>query len=241
MGQKNGKMRILLIRLILVVVFSAVVAAVILLLLHIIAPILLRAIRDGNIDDIESYLRDMDGPKGVILTAILQTVQIISIVLPSPPIHIAAGAVFGAFWGFLICYAGNLLGNVIVYLVYSGLSSKLHDIVGVNEDNKVVKFIQQSSSPPFMVAMACMMPGVTRGLIPYAAVMVGVSFLRFVEAVLAGSVFPIFTMCLLGRQFIEGDFFAVFIIIGVSAGVTLLLTYKQKAIIAAARRILSAR
>lgn len=234
---KKTRLKLILLR----VLFASIMVGLAVLLVYLIfrssAPGLMPAIREGNTGVIEEYLESNANIKGMILTAILQIVQVISIVIPSMPIQVAAGVVFGVWKGFIICHLANVAGNCLVYTAYSKMSNRLNDLIPVNRNNKVVKFIQSSSSTTFMVAMTCLIPAVPNGFVPYAAVLVDVPLKKFAFAVWAGSAFPVFMMCLIGRRILAGDYFMAVALIIVTLIMAVVLTVKQKKIIGLAHSI----
>lgn len=52
------------------------------------------------------------GPIGMLL---IQVLQVLIAPIPVQPISIASGYIFGAFWGFVIAYAGLLIGSFIAF------------------------------------------------------------------------------------------------------------------------------
>ena len=234
---KKNRLKLILLR----VLFASVMVGVAVLLVYLIfrssAPGLMPAIQDGDTEAIEHYLESNANLKGLILTAILQIVQVISVVIPSMPIQVAAGVVFGVWKGFIICHLSNVAGNCIVYTAYKRMSAKLNDLIPVNRDNKAVKFIQSSSSTTFMVAMTCLIPAVPNGFVPYAAVLVDVPLKKFAFAVWIGSAFPVFMMCLIGRRILAGDYIMAVLLIIFTLVMAIILTVKQKKIIGAAHSV----
>lgn len=54
-------------------------------------------------------------PPGLICTALLQFLQVVSIVLPGAPIQVAAGIVYGVWKGSAICYVSHVSANLAVF------------------------------------------------------------------------------------------------------------------------------
>ncbi len=229
---KNNKLKVLLLRIFFVSLTVGISILLVYFIFRDVAPELVPALRAGDTATIEKYLDSNNNIKGMILTAILQMVQVISVFIPSMPIQVAAGVVFGVMKGFVICHLSNVAGNCIVYIVYSKMSSRLNELIPMKDDNKVVKFIRSSSSPMFMVAMTCLIPAVPNGFVPYAAVTVKVPLKKFAFAVWSGSFFPVFMMCFIGKRILAGDFVMAVALIIVSFAAAVFLTVKQKKIIA---------
>lgn len=196
-----------------------------------IAPDLIAAFKSGDEAAIEMYLSENDNVLGMLLTALLQIVQVVSVVIPSVPVQVAAGVVFGTIKGFLICYLANIAANALIYIVYAKMHVYLDKIVPMEKESKVTKMIAASGSPTYMVAMACIIPAIPNGFIPYAAYTAKVPFKKFVFAVAVGCLPPIFVLCAIGNQILAGDWFIVVFLIILSFIIAAVLTLLQNRII----------
>lgn len=201
-----------------------------------IAPDLIPAVKSGNEAVIEAYLAENDNFLGMFLTVLLQMVQVISIMIPSMPIQIAAGVVFGTIKGFIICHLANVAANALVYVIYSKMHAKMDALI--DENNKTMQMIRSSASPTYMVAMACLIPAIPNGFIPYAAVAAKVPLKNFVLAVYVGSLCPIFVLCAIGNRILTGDFMLVVFLLAISFVAVFILTKNQNKIIGMINKVL---
>ena len=192
-------------------------------------PELWRAFTSGDEQSLEAFLSDSDRYTGLIFLALLQFVQVISIMIPSAPIQIAGGMVYGAFRAYLICQITYVLANVAVFSAvrrFSGLSELLGDSDhgGVQ---KAMKFINQGD--PFVTIMLlCLIPLIPNGSIPYAASQMNLKTRSFALAVFTGSVYPIVSMVLAGKFLVSGDYI-VSILLTVANIIVVLIVYKFRA------------
>lgn len=170
-------------------------------------PDLWPALKSGNEADIEKFLMDSDRWTGLISLGMLQFIQVISIVIPSIPIQIAGGMVYGALRGFIICHLANVFAHFCVIVgvrKFSGIS----EIIG--EKNRVklqetMKTINQGD-PYVTIMLLCMIPAVPNGIIPYAASQMDIRIKDFTKAVWLGSLYPILSLVLAGRFILMGDY-----------------------------------
>ena len=105
---KNKRTKLIFLRILLASMMVGIAVLLVYLIFRSSAPGLMPAIKDGDTEAIEKYLESNANVKGMILTAVLQIVQVISIVIPSLPIQVAAGVVFGVLKGFIICHIANV-------------------------------------------------------------------------------------------------------------------------------------
>ena len=163
------------------------------------------ALCSGSQQKIVAEVQKYDNQWGVLIILILQVVQDISIIIPSAPIHIAAGIVLGTWKGFLVCHAGDVLYNVCIFLFYRKIKKYVDKIAPIDESSKTVRFIKEGSSPIYMVVMACILPAIPNGFIPYAAANAKVKARQYFLAVLIGPAIPTLVLTLVGDIIFQGN------------------------------------
>lgn len=170
-------------------------------------PDLWQALKSGREADIERFLADSDRWTGLIFLFLLQFVQVISIVIPSIPIQIAGGMVYGAARGYIICHLANVFAHFCVIVgvrKFSGIS----EIIGEKNRMKLqdtMKVINQGD-PYVTIMLLCMIPAVPNGIIPYAASQMDIRIKDFTKAVFLGSMYPILSLVLAGKFILMGDY-----------------------------------
>ena len=187
-------------------------------------PDLVQVIGNGNEAEIEEYLRRSDSQTGLICTAILQIIQVISIVFPSAAIQIAAGVVYGTIKSFLVCHLASTATHALVFFC-ARLSGAQFDKVFSKEKKKASKleFLIQSEHPAYMTAVAFLVPILPNGIIPYAAAKTKIKFTEFIVAVYAGSFIPTLIICAAGSFFIAGSWYVSFAMLAVLLVVAILM------------------
>ena len=84
----------------------------IIIIIPIIMPVFLDLFKSGGKEAAKKYLRSF-GAKGIIIIFVLQIIQVLSIIIPAPPVWIIAGMTYGVFGGMRICIGGVVIGNAI--------------------------------------------------------------------------------------------------------------------------------
>ena len=140
----------------------------------------------------------------------MQFIQIITIALPSVPIQVAVGVIFGTWRGFLVCYLGYISANALIFISVRKLGAKLEQLlpgkpVG-KTGSKKKNFITDAKYPAFSVFFASVLPVIPNGLIPYVASKTKIGFRSYMLAVMTGCIPTVLTLCAVGDQLVEGDF-----------------------------------
>lgn len=190
-----------------------------------------QALTSGSGDKIVEAVRKYDNKYGVIIIAVLQMVQDIAIVIPSVPIHIAAGVVLGKWKGFLVCHIADVFYNLFVFLLYSKIKKTVDRFMPIDPDAKTVKFISTGQHPSYMVAMACLLPAIPNGFIPYAAVNAKAKLSGYILAIAIGAAIPTFVLNCVGEMLIDGNWLFLGALVALSfVGVFMLVKYQNQVI-----------
>lgn len=198
-------------------------------------PELLPLLRSGDEEKIAAYLGSQNRISGILSTALLAFLQPVSIILPGAPIQIAAGIVYGTLKGFLICHISYVLSNLVVFYLARVLGQKMDKYV--SRFSEKVNFLQGAQYPGYMTAMACLIPVVPNGIIPYAAARTRMRFHEFLIAVELGSFFPILVMCAIGKRILHGDYFYAAALLIFCLVVVIIMTLLRRPIVHLMHRV----
>lgn len=188
----------------------------------------------GDEEKMQQYLGAFNNLDGYLVGFSLQFIQIITIIMPSVPIQLAMGFVFGTWRGFMICYLGYVSANAAVFIV----SRKFGDAIGrifPNKQKKISKgkgkFILSSKYPAFTVFVASIIPLIPNGVIPYVASKTKMKFVSFIVAVAIGCIPTVLTLCAIGGELHGYDLkTAVLLVVPLLVLVGILLWKKNKLI-----------
>ena len=130
-------------------------------------PGLIPLLKEGDSQKIADYLAQETGIRGVIAVILLQAIQVASIVMPGMAIQVAAGLIYGWLEGFLMCYFGFVLSNLCVFLFARRMGSDRIKDVSMGRMSQWLMERLKGTKPQFMVVIACMVPAIPNGIIPY--------------------------------------------------------------------------
>lgn len=199
------------------IIMLALVAFIILAIIFLLEkyiPQLLPVLKNGSEAEIESFIRSGGTLMSTGITALLQFFQVLSIVFPGAPIQVAAGIIFGFLKSYFICHISYIAANVTVFFFARKLSGRAAALVKYANRKVKLKFITESEYPEFMIMLACLMPFLPNGIIPYVAARTKVSFKRFIIAVSAGSFPTIFMFCAIGNRILKGNYVFAAVLFG---------------------------
>ena len=184
--------------------------------LKLIFPSLWDALRTGDEKGLEEFLKQAKGPKMLIFLFVLQFVQIISIMLPSPPIHIAGGMVAGTLRAFVTCIISYTLANLAVFVFARKFQGKLNALESKEADksSKLTEMLA-NSDPWIVVILACMVPIVPNGIIPYAAAQTPMKKTTFTASVFVGGFVPTLLLCAIGSNIMQADYPFILLLVSI--------------------------
>ena len=131
-------------------------------------PDIIPLLRSGDEQALEAYLsRDMSFT-GILYMALLQMVQVWSIVISGVIVNVAAGVVYGVWRAFAICLVSSSLAHGISFTLYQRLGKYLDKLLPDNSSDKL-DIVAKSEHPAYMVVTLCFLPLIPNGFIPIAA------------------------------------------------------------------------
>lgn len=175
---------------------------------------------DLLIDDGEALRRwfATSGWKGPFAVIALMTFAVVFSPLPSAPVALASGAIFGHLWGAFYVVIGSLSGAMIAFAISRYLRpEKLR--LWLNNQFSLKRYASQHSLM-VMVCVSRLLPFVSFDLISYAAGLSPLKFWRFVLATLIGIIPASFLLAHMGSELGSFDpgrialVFIIFILIG---------------------------
>lgn len=214
------------------IIFGSVLAATLIVIpvLFNILPTAVEVYAHSGRDGITEYLRSF-GPEGLIITYLLQIVQVISIIIPAPTVWIPAGAAYGVVVGMLICFAGVVTGNFIVFLNARRLGTKITNILPGGKTRDKFAFLLKSKHPELLLFFAYLLPGVPNSFIPYIYASTGITTKKYLFIIGSASIPSILFSTYMGNLVLLGEYIKAGIFIAAFASIMGLAFLLRKKII----------
>lgn len=174
------------------------------------AVVLVIAVRD----DVNAALNSIDqesirlfvieaGPAGPFAIVALMTIAIVASPIPSAPIAIAAGLVYGHIWGTILVVIGAELGAITAFAIarYFG-REHIERLLGSRTQNRL---LGSQNALMATVFVSRLLPFISFDVISYLAGLSRIAYWRFGVATLAGIVPASFVLAHLGATALEGQ------------------------------------
>jgi len=156
---------------------------------------LLSTIQDGKV--IQRFI-ESTGIFGPVMIIMMMTLAILVSPLPSAPIAIAAGALYGHIWGTLYVLTGSLCGATGAFFVSRYLGYEY--VQKLTKDYFPPKFLDSQNALMGIVFATRLMPFISFDVMSYAAGLTSLLLWRFVVATLLGIVPSSFFLAHVGSE-----------------------------------------
>lgn len=174
-------------------------------------------IKTGDQEKIAEYLNSRSQWGGYAALFFCSILQVISIFMPGMVIQITGALIYGWWRSFLICWLGFTAGNALVF-IFARIFGKSIQIATDTEGKSTWLMSKiNSGNPVLVIAVACMIPGIPNGIIPYIAARSIITLKEFVEAVFASSSVQILLNCVIGHFLVRGEWMWMILAIAVEA------------------------
>ena len=221
-----------------VLLFLAAGLALVFLAFRDALPELLPMLKNGDVDELQAYLRSIGTWKGILCAALLQMLQVFSLVISGLPIQVAAGVVYGTFFALLICLVSSTLALTLSLLLWKTMGKRMAKWFPVEEKQmRLIDRLAQSGTPPrYAVFLAGMIPVLPNGLIPLLAAKLDISVPQFALWVGLGSLPNMLLCCAIGNRLIRGDWILSLIYVVIMMGLVIVLWKFQDRILGFVRK-----
>ena len=225
-------------RILFVLLFLALAAALIYFAFRDAIPELMLQLKRGDVDEIQAYLRSIGTWKGILCTALLQMLQVFSLVISGVPVQVAAGVVYGTFLALLICLLSSTFALTLSLLMWRGMGRRMAKWFPVEEKElRLIRKLAESGTPPrYVVFLAGMIPVLPNGLIPLLAAKLDISVPAFSLWVGLGSLPNMLLCCAIGNRLIRGDWLVSILYVAIMMSIVIVLWRWREAILGWIRR-----
>ena len=165
-------------------------------------PELIRMIREDREDEIADYLSSQGQWRGLLSMFFLSIIQVISVVIPGIIIQFVGGMLYSWWKAFIMCYLGFVFANVLVFTFARTFRRT------VKADKKKTGWIISTVNkydPAFVFALACLVPGIPNGIIPYFAAAAKLRTREYAASVAMSSWIQILSNCVAGHFLMQGQ------------------------------------
>ncbi len=164
------------------------------------------------------------GVFGPVLIILLMVIAIVMSPLPSAPIALVAGAVYGHVWGSLYVLVGASLGAFIAFFIARLLG---YDVLKRWFGGKLAtSWVNSPNALTAIIFISRLMPFVSFDMVSYAAGLTSISFWRFAIATVAGIAPASFALAHFGSELTSADsrrIAVAILLLGIIGGVSFII------------------
>ena len=172
---------------------------------------------------------------GTLVFILVCSIQVIIAIIPGEAVEIAAGVIFGAWWGTVICLLGIMLGSVIAILLVRKFGRKFVESLYSREKIDSLPILNDSKKRNTMIFLLFFIPGTPKDLITYIVGLTEVSVPMYVLLTMGARVPSILMSTLGGDAFSDGEIIKAILIFSIAAAISgagyiiyLIIQKKQK-------------
>jgi len=163
---------------------------------------------------------DVAGIWAPLLIIGLMTVAIVMSPLPSAPIALASGALFGHFLGTIYVIVGALLGAIIAFYIARLLG---HDMIKKRFGDRLsLGLLGSQNALMLAVCVSRLIPFISFDVVSYAAGITAITFWRFAMATFVGIIPASFLLAHFGSEMASADTQRITVTVILLGGITLI-------------------
>ena len=193
------------------------VASALICVLAVIGAILFRDYFSAeNLDRLQAFV-SQHWIAGALIFIAVCIVQVVVALIPGEAVEIAAGVIFGAWGGALICLIGITLGSVLVLLLVRKLGRRFVEALYPQEKIDSLPILNNPQKRNTLIALLFFIPGTPKDLFTYVIGLTNVSIPTYLLLTTVARIPSILMSTVGGDAFGEGKFWKGVIIFGVTA------------------------
>ena len=155
-----------------------------------------------DIDSLTRYIHSL-GVGGPLIVIALMITAIVLNPLPSAPIALVSGAVYGHLWGTVYIVLGAEIGAVIAFMITR--LTGFHWLQHLTKEKLSLGWVGSQNSMMVMVFISRLIPFLSFDLVSYGAGLTTITFWRFALATLIGLLPASFLLAHFGDSMVETD------------------------------------
>ena len=196
------------------------VIAVMILISAVACVYVMRLYDRSNMESFEELVSSF-GPLSVAVMLLIQIAQVVFAIIPGEPVELIMGALYGTFWGCVLCIVGICIGTLLIFLLVKKLGRSFDEKVVDSEKFKTLKFLNDPAKRDSLTFLLMFIPGTPKDLLTYASPFAGIPLGRFVVIAAVARIPSVITSTYVGASFISGNYIESILIYAAVGAVSL--------------------
>ena len=200
----------------------AIVAIAFLLLLFLAFYLTLGKMISSFIEDQSAFKKWIDGFgwASILIFLGLRIIQTVTKVIPGSALEIAAGFIFGVWWGFVWCMVGSFLGSVIILWIGKKYGIK---VVGLFVDPEKLRVAKENrKNRDFLFFIMYVLPITPKDVFTWVASVTDDKFGSFLFFSMLARIPSVLMSAWCGASIMTGNYLLALILVGLLFSVTVL-------------------
>lgn len=172
-------------------------------------------------DGFREYIRSF-GAVGWLILLGLQILQVFIALIPGELLESAAGYIFGPILGTALCYAGLLIGTVIVFLLTRRFGTQLAEVFVSKEKITEFRFINTEKKRDRLIFLLFFIPGTPKDLLIYFVGLTDIKLSSFLTISLVARIPSVLSSTFGGHLLGEGQYWSAIILYAITGAVSVL-------------------
>ncbi len=196
------------------------IASAVICVLAVIGAFLLRDYFSAeNLENLKIFVAEHWLAGALIFIAVC-VVQVVIALIPGEAVEIAAGVIFGSWFGTLLCLVGITLGSIVVILLVRIFGRKFVESLYPREKIDSLPILRDPKKRNATIFFLFLIPGTPKDLITYIIGLTEVSIPMYIILTTVARIPSILMSTLGGDAFSEGEILKAIIIFAVAAVVS---------------------
>lgn len=157
---------------------------------------------------------DSFGAGRVLIFAALVVLQIVFAVIPGEPLEIAAGVLFGPWFGTVLFLAGAAMGTFVVLLLTRRYGRKIAAFFFSHKDLDSLRFLQNTKRLEIWAFVLFLLPGTPKDLLTWFAGLTPIKPRRFILLTVFARIPSVISSALGGHELLQGNWQLALLIFG---------------------------
>lgn len=154
------------------------------------------------------------GVFGVLILLITQILQVVVAFIPSEVVEFVAGAMYGAFFGMLICLLGLILATFIIYGLVKWLGKPFFDLNVNQKQSSKLQFLHDPDRSLLILFFIFLIPGIPKDIFIYFIPFTKIKLSKFILVSSIARIPSILSSTFVGAAVFDENYIVAMIVMG---------------------------
>lgn len=154
------------------------------------------------------------GVFGVLILLVTQILQVVVAFIPGEVVEFVAGAMYGAFFGMLICLLGLILATFIIYGLVKWLGKPFFDLNVNQKQSSKLQFLHDPDRSLLILFFIFLIPGIPKDIFIYFIPFTKIKLSKFILVSSIARIPSILSSTFVGAAVFDENYIVAMIVMG---------------------------